>query len=171
MATSSTDVDSYGDLYQWGRGTDGHQLRTSATTTTLSGTDVPLHGYFITVSAAPYDWRNPENTNLWQGETGANNPCPAGFRIPTEAEWEEERLSWAPDNNAAGAFASPLKLPAAGKRDVNSYFYDIGSMGWYWSSDVNDIYKISRNLRFYSSNASVINGNRGSAESIRCIKD
>ena len=39
VATSSTDADAYGDLYQWGRGTDGHQIRTSGTTSTLSSTD------------------------------------------------------------------------------------------------------------------------------------
>ena len=31
VATSSTDAASYGDLYQWGRAADGHQVRTSAT--------------------------------------------------------------------------------------------------------------------------------------------
>ena len=46
-ATSSTDVDAYGDLYQWGRFSDGHQCRTSATNPTLSSTDQPAHGDFI----------------------------------------------------------------------------------------------------------------------------
>ena len=46
-ATSSTDVDAYGDLYQWGRFSDGHQCRTSATTSTLSSIDQPAHGDFI----------------------------------------------------------------------------------------------------------------------------
>ncbi len=32
VATSSTDAASYGSLYQWGRNTDGHESRTSATT-------------------------------------------------------------------------------------------------------------------------------------------
>jgi hypothetical protein len=32
VATSSTDPASYGDLYQWGRPADGHQIRTSAIT-------------------------------------------------------------------------------------------------------------------------------------------
>jgi hypothetical protein len=30
VATSSTDAASYGDLYQWGRNTDGHQIRGSS---------------------------------------------------------------------------------------------------------------------------------------------
>ena len=101
VAKSSTDAASYGDLYQWGRCSDGHEKRTSGPTTTLSSTDTPGHGDFITTSAAPNDWRNPQNDNLWQGVAGTNNPCPAGYRIPTEAELETERLSWS-SSNAAG---------------------------------------------------------------------
>lgn len=35
-ATSPTDASSFGDLYQWGRGADGHQLRSSDTTSVVS---------------------------------------------------------------------------------------------------------------------------------------
>ena len=66
VATSSTDTDAYGWLYQWGRLTDGHQIRTSTTTAILSSTDVPLTDDFITVAIAPFDWRTPQNDNLWQ---------------------------------------------------------------------------------------------------------
>lgn len=66
VATSSTDIASYGDLYQWGRGTDGHQIRTSGTTATLSSSDNPGHGDFITNGSSPNDWRSPQNDNLWQ---------------------------------------------------------------------------------------------------------
>ncbi len=118
VATSSTDAASYGDLYQWGRGADGHQLRTSATTDNLSSTDTPIAPddvKFILASSLPYDWRDPQNHDLWQPVSGVNNPCPTGFRIPTEAEWEEERSLWS-SQNSAGAFASPLKLTLAGYR-------------------------------------------------------
>ncbi|NCU32683.1 MAG: hypothetical protein EOM23_07120, partial [Candidatus Moranbacteria bacterium] len=110
VATSGTDAASYGDLYQWGRFADGHQCRTSPTTSTLSSTDQPGHGNFITVGDGHIDWRNPQNHNLWQGDFGINNPCPTGFRLPSQAEFEAERLSWN-SNNAAGAASSFLKLP------------------------------------------------------------
>jgi uncharacterized protein (TIGR02145 family) len=87
VATSSTDTQAYGDLYQWGRGADGHEKRNSPTTSTLSSTDQPSHGSFILAS----DWRSPQNNNLWLGVNGVNNPCPTGYRIPTEAEWNAER--------------------------------------------------------------------------------
>ena len=49
VATSPTDSKAFGDLYQWGRWADGHQCRTSGTTSTLSNTDRPPHDDFIRV--------------------------------------------------------------------------------------------------------------------------
>jgi uncharacterized protein (TIGR02145 family) len=166
VATSGTDVAAYGDLYQWGRRTDGHQIRTSATTSILSSNDTPGHGDFITSIS---DWRSPQNDNLWQGVSGTNNPCPGGYRLPSEAEWQTERASWS-SNNVAGAFASPLKLPLAGFRS-----YNVGSLisvdfsGYYWSSTVGGT--LSRYLTFSSSSAGVGSGNRASGLSVRCLKD
>jgi hypothetical protein len=75
VATGSTDTNAYGDLYQWGRYRDGHQVRTSSTTYTLSSSDTPAHGDFIIPIALPNDWRDPQNDNLWQGVSGINNPA------------------------------------------------------------------------------------------------
>ena len=169
VATSSTDAASYGDLYQWGRGTDGHQIRTSGTTTTLSTTDAPGNGDFILEPNSPYDWRSPKNDNLWQGVSGVNNPCPTGYRIPTEAEWVAERLSWS-TNNALGAFASPLKLPMAGYRDYsNGSLYDVGTFVFYWSSTVSST--LARVLLFGSGTADVNTATRAYGFSVRCLKD
>ena len=168
-ATSSTDVNAYGDLYQWGRRSDGHQCRNSATTTTLSSTDQPAHGDFITINSGNYDWRSPQNTNLWQGVNGINNPCPSGYRLPTDAELDAERSSWN-QNNSAGAFASPLKLPMAGYRDLSSGSLAIvGTYGAYWSSTVNGT--SSNLLDFNSSNAYMFNYYRADGVSVRCLKD
>lgn len=169
VATSSTDTASYGDLYQWGRGTDGHQIRTSATTSTLSSTDVSGHGNFIVVSSYPWDWRSPKNDNLWQGVGGTNNPCPTGYRIPTETELNEERASWG-SNNSAGAFTSPLKLPVAGRRHlVNASLGNVGSTGIYWSSTIDGLN--SHDLFFIIGYAGMDSGQRAYGFSVRCIKD
>ena len=168
-AISSTDTEAHGDLYQWGRAADGHQLRTSDTTSTLSNSDTPGHGDFITVNNSPYDWRSPQNDDLWQGVNGINNPCPVGYRIPTEAELNAERLSWS-SNNAAGAFASPLKLPVAGARySSDGSLNFVGSYGFYWSSAVDGTY--SRFLSFSSSPADMFSYFRAFGFSVRCIKD
>ncbi len=137
VATNSTDVSAFGDLYQWGRNSDGHQLRTSSTTTTLSSSDDPDHGNFITTNTEPYDWRDPQNYELWQGINGINNPCPNGYRIPTAYEWQMESYSW-DTNDAAGAFASPLKLTVPGQRSETDGEIVLSSWGGYWSSDFND---------------------------------
>ncbi len=91
VATSSADPAAYGTLYQWGRLGDGHEYRSSPTTTQQSSTDEPGHGRFILPPLGHFDWRNPGNDSLWQGVSGINNPCPAGFRVPTAAEWETEK--------------------------------------------------------------------------------
>lgn len=92
VATSSTDPDSYGDLYQWGRAADGHESPTSGTTSANATTAVPdagnaWDGLFITETSPPVDWLTPQDNTLWQGVSGTNNPCPSGYRLPTEAEW------------------------------------------------------------------------------------
>jgi len=169
VATSSTDVNSYGDLYQWGRRADGHQCRTSPSTANLSSIDQPAHGDFILATSAPYDWRSPQNVNLWQGVNGVNNPCPSGYRIPTETELDTERLTWS-QNNSVGAFASPLKWTLAGHRnDNNGALGSIGSYGYYWSSTVSG--SNSRRLNFESSNANMVDNYRAAGFTVRCLKD
>jgi uncharacterized protein (TIGR02145 family) len=172
VATSSTDVASYGDLYQWGRGADGHQIRTSATTSTLSSTDAPGNTLFITSGS---DWRSTQNDILWNGVNGVNNPCPSGYRLPTDTEWNNERLSWvqAPissTNTSVGAFASPLKLPMAGYRHrISGAFNSVGAGGFYWSSTVTGTSSFYLNLD--SSVASVYSSSRAYGYSVRCIKN
>jgi hypothetical protein len=167
VATSSTDTYAFGGLYQWGRLPDGHEKRDSAITSTPSTSDVPGHSSFIVPPASPWDWRSPQNDNLWQGVTGINNPCPPGFRLPTDTEWETERLSWS-SNNAAGAFASPLKLVVGGYRNTDGTIYDAGSFGFYWSSTV--LGTDSRNLNF-GGLANMLDHTRAHGFSVRCIKD
>ena len=124
---------------------------------------------FITNSSGTYDWRVNQDGTLWATEASANNPCPSGYRLPTEAEWEAERTSWS-SNNAAGAFASPLKLPVAGCRNYsNGSLYTVGSYGSYWSSTVDGTY--SRLLNFTSSNAYMDSSYRAFGFSVRCLKD
>jgi hypothetical protein len=166
VATSSTDANSYGDLYQWGRGNDGHQCRNSATTSTLSSTDQPGNANFILAPNAPYDWRSLQNANLWQGINGINNPCPSGYRLPTEIELDAERTSWI-SNNSAGAYASLLKLTATGSRIYNTgSFANVGTFGYYWSSAFSGTL-----LMFLSYNAYTEINNLAYGRAVRCIKN
>jgi uncharacterized protein (TIGR02145 family) len=168
-ATSSTDASAYGDLYQWGRKADGHQCRNSGTTSTLSSSDQPNHANFILAPISPYDWRSPQNDNLWQGVNGVNNPCPSGYRVPTNIELDLERTSWS-QNNSTGAFNSPLKLPLSGFRfGADGFLGYVGSIGDYWSSsaDGTDAWALS----FLSGNAFMLSNSKAFGFSVRCIKD
>ncbi len=170
VALNLKDFQSFGDLYQWGRGADGHQCYSSAQISSPSTNldDQPGHGHFLRANG---DWKNPANNSLWQGTNGTNNPCPSGYRLPTEAELEAERASWS-SNDATGAFASPLKIPVTGRRnDISGDFVSIGSVAYYWSSTVSGNNARYLNFQDFSNSASIQNLGRAYGASVRCIKD
>jgi uncharacterized protein (TIGR02145 family) len=169
VATSSTDAAAYGDLYQWGRGNDGHQCRNSATTTNLSSMDQPGNGLFIISPNTPNDWRSPQNGNLWQGVNGVNNPCPSGYRVPTEVELQAERPSWI-SQNSVGAFNSILKLPMAGYRGGNDGVVSSSTLYvGFWSSTVNG--NGTRSLYVTNLTVDGSTNSRADGTSVRCIKN
>ncbi|MDA9339711.1 hypothetical protein N9Q68_01935 [Polaribacter sp.] len=161
VATSLTDGASYGDYYQWGRATDGHQLSGSGTVATQSTSNTPNHANFITGSA---DWLTTQNDNLWQGVDGVNNPCPKGFRLPNETEWTAEIVDW---SNNSDAYSSFLKLPAAGFRHNVDGVVTPNTDAAYWSSGVTSAqaYNLSSNSVQMDPN------NRAFGFPVRCIKD
>lgn len=148
VALSYNDYQAYGGLYQWGRGNDGHASITwtsattgtpvNGTTTTLSTTDTPGNNLFIaaTHGSPPFDWRSPQNNMRWQGVTGINNPCPGGYRLPTDLEFSNEMKAYNMTNPAT-AYGSALKMVFASYRD--EYSGQVGaasSDGYYWNSTV-----------------------------------
>jgi len=167
VATSRTDATSYGDLFQLGLGDDGHQNRTSGTTSSLSSEPNPGNESFITASSGYNDWRSPQNNNLLQGVSGFNNPCPSGWRIPAESELSAESTSWSV-NNASGAFGSALMLPMAGYRGSNGSLMGAGAGGSYWSSTISSPF--SRLFGFDSSSDGMF-ATRALGLSVRCLKD
>ncbi len=178
VATSPSDEKSFGDLYQWGREADGHQLRNSETTTITSARDSPGNSKFIlTDIVAPVDWRVPQNDNLWQptliGSVSVNNVCPNGYRLPIISELLEEAKTWT-SQNSEGAFNSVLKLPTAGYR--SSYFKSNGKIFYgdgplpeagYWSSTValNHSY-----ILIFGNSVSMGLDWRGYGRTVRCIQ-
>lgn len=172
VATSSTDAASYGDLYQWGRAADGHESRTSSTHSGQASTflaDEGSNGWDGDFIVGFGDWLSTSVDDLWSGTSAENNPCPSGFRLPTNAEWNQERRTWS-TNNAAGAFASSLKLPVAGGRQNGSgSIVSVGSSGYYWSSTVNG--NNARAVFFSSNSVNVVSTVRSTGNSVRCLKD
>ena len=175
-ATFGSDPASYGDLYQWGRNSDGHQIRTSSTTTSGPVASGSEGSNFILTTG---DWLSTRDDTRWNGSTkGTHDPCPSGFRVPTETEWEAERNDggtgfWgtgSAQNNATGAYNSPLKLPKVGYRAYTSGgLGNVGALGYYWSSTVNGTN--ARSLEFGNNNAGMNSKLRAGGFAVRCIKE
>jgi uncharacterized protein (TIGR02145 family) len=168
-ANASSQPTSFGHLYQWGRSSDGHQLRGSKTSKKLIETNSSDNSRFILSIKSPNDWLQVQNSNLWQGVKGVNNPCPIGFRLPTSAEFEEEIATWT-SKNAKGAILSPLKLPLTGYRtNGDGQVTDSGFSGDYWTSTVEG--ENARGLYFDSETAITDGGGRAVGVAVRCIKN
>ena len=190
VATAINDVLSYGNHYQWGRPADGHEISVWNGATPTSGrgfhdataalatSDTPGHPNFILTSATPYDWRSDNNNNRWA--TANQGPCPAGYHVPTDAEWATAdafnggaatnggtTVGW--DNNTE-TYESALKLPSAGYRHrIHGLLGTQGTYGYYWSSTVSGT--LVRNLSFDSTAANTNYDNRAYGLTVRCLKN
>ena len=90
------------------------------------------------------------------------------------AEWNQERRTWATQDNA-GAFGSPLKIPAAGFRNKNDGLVSqTGTNGYYWTTSINGDGATGgtpRVLVIDSGNAVITNRPKSNGYSLRCIKN
>jgi uncharacterized protein (TIGR02145 family) len=126
-----------------------------------------------------WDSSNPTGTE-WDA---ANDPSPAGYRVPTRAELEslldksKVRNEWTTHNGVTGrkftdiATGNSVFFPAAGYR----YSFDgalggAGEYGSYWSS-TEGVSSYAYSLSFVSSDASVYFGNRTGGRSVRCVAE
>ena len=152
--SSTTDIASYGDLYQWGRGTDGHE-KWDSTTISKTGTPSPVQNNFVFVTGTNIDWRYIVDDTLWNstGELSDNNPCPVGYRLPTPTELE---------NHAAS-----INLHHAGQRtSTNGTLEGQDLYGTYWTSTSGTYIKIEGNTITSGTTTSTAFG-----RCVRCIKN
>ena len=172
-ATSSTDASAKGDLYQWGRFSDGHQCRNSNTTTTIATSELPGHGDFILKPTVPPNWHTPSINTLWASESSITNPCPSGYRVPTAAEWSAEHAATS-SKNAAGALAT-LKLPYTGYRaGFDGTIKNLNFAGTYQASTLYSLNPTSSSRYFLFTSTtmnSITSSSRNHGLAVRCIKD
>ena len=181
VATAIDDVFSYGDHYQWGRFADGHEISVWNGTSKTAGrgladatalealatSDFPGHANFILTNVAPFDWRDDNNVNRW--ETANQGPCPTGYHVPTNTEWNTADTFGAWANNT-DTFNSALKLPSSGYRTrTNGTLDNQGTYGYYWASTVSGTN--ARYLSFLSTAAHTLSLNRAHGLTVRCLKD
>jgi uncharacterized protein (TIGR02145 family) len=198
VATAFNDYLAYGDLFQWGRPGDGHQLinwisstvgtAVNGMTGTIATSDNPAHGNFIDATASPTlrDWRDNNNTNRWN--TTQQGPCPSGWHVPTKTEWSFEISNSQGGTATNGGIKnvtdahSILKLTASGYRlgfnsgqafPVGTIAYP-GVRGIYWASSVAPNGGGSyggENIFIYTSSAEIDRSTMCSGYSVRCIKN
>ncbi len=156
--------DMYTKFYQWNRSTAW-----------------PATGEVVT------GWSEEDITDpIW-----TINPCPAGWRLPTDAEWsalETTGSTWANagmrGNVVAGRFFGPrhsactlpsdmlncIFLPAVGWRHPNDGgLLDQSFEGYYWSSTQNGN-TFGYNWRFYNTISTLSYNAKALGFSVRCVK-
>ncbi|MDM8162170.1 FISUMP domain-containing protein [Labilibaculum sp. K2S] len=155
----------HGNYYQWGK-KDAY-ANTSA-----------IYGAWSRTPAADGTWSDDSKTS--------RDPCPAGYRVPTENQWYGvanyntafRTGSWADDGNFTTALhfgpdagTKTLTLPATGFRDhIDAAVWNRGAEGYYWSSTVSytDAWAYRCQSSIASSGATT---SRASGSSVRCISE
>jgi len=128
-------------------------------------------------------WDNSTPSGItWESE---NDPCPAGWRVPTHAELQvlfasDVTNTETTENGVNGrrftdiANSTSIFLPAAGIRDYNhsGALDKNGINGYYWSSSVNGTGSAVFNLYFGGITVTPDNSqNRTNALCVRCVKE
>ena len=152
-----------GMFFQWNR-------RQGWAFTGYGGFTTPMPGWDSTL---------PEGT-AWYAE---NDPCPTGWRVPTQAELQSlinAGSTWTTlsgvNGRLYGTAPNQIFLPAAGERwGHNGTRHDVGWGGSYWSSTPDSI-RASSAWRLWLHNSfggfsGMINGTRSSGFSVRCVQE
>ncbi|MCX8533503.1 T9SS type A sorting domain-containing protein [Chryseobacterium luquanense] len=185
VATSLTDSDAYGDLFQWGRWDDGHQLRNSALLGTAPSPNNPagLNGGNTTFYSAAYN----SSSNFWSGgitadtwsaassssvtATSGADPCKAigsDWRLPTVTE-VDAAVTAENITEFNSALSSNLKLIPAGMKDYSGIFSP-GTRLYLWSSSSSPYTGSGQHLYVSQYSALSNSAGRDAGMSVRCIK-
>ncbi|RLD57706.1 MAG: hypothetical protein DRJ01_13560, partial [Bacteroidetes bacterium] len=195
-----TDID--GNTYNWvGIGKQAWMAENLKTTHYVDGTEIPI----VTDNT---DWVDLDYNddaycyynNDASGESdtygalytyaAAKDACPAGWHLPSDAEWTELK-DYIADDGHYGIEGTALKatsgwysngngtddygfsaLPGGYRYDVDGTFYNVGIFGYWWSSPESSSSRAyARNLYYGFSYVNRGNYDKSSGFSVRCVRD
>jgi len=122
----------------------------------------------------------------WYAVNDPRGLAPAGFHIPTDAEWTtltnylggetiagakmKSNTGW--EDNGNGTNSSAFAGLPGGYRDYDGNFYDIGASGnWWSSSEYNAFNAWYRSLNYNNGDVSRFSANKHYGFSVRCLRD
>ena len=173
-----------GGYWQWGRkGPDSSQWYDTNTANFTHGPTGPDLGSANSGMVSGWDNSSLAPDEAWSdSQKTANDPCPVGYRMPTQSQWEGVLSNnthsivgtWdmdATNYSSARFFGNELMLPAAG------YCYNYqgllslrGTNGHYWSS-TQATGDNAWELFFFSSLADTLGEYRRLGFSVRCVAE
>ena len=173
LCDNATDVACFGDLYQWGREADGHELKSSPLSILPNyNLEVGSNLFFFDSGSGDYsthdDWAGEDKDGKireanWS-KTDGTSICPVGYRVPSIQELRDESIA------IKKGFHSFLKIPNAGRRGYYAKYVNAKKEFSLWSSTPS-----SRPLEYaFTIGKKYTKGlkrPRNEGVSVRCIKD
>jgi uncharacterized protein (TIGR02145 family) len=194
FTTSVTDID--GNVYPTVHiGTQVWMAANLKTTRYRDGTTIPNVTNGTTWSGLTTGaWANYDNNAAndatygklynWYAVADSRNICPAGWHVPTDAEWTvlsnflatdvgfkmKSTSGW--DNNGNGSNASGFNGLPGGVRNPNGTFATVGRSGYFWSSsEFNSDYAWYRYLGSGNRDLGRVSNDKSFGFSVRCLRD
>jgi uncharacterized protein (TIGR02145 family) len=192
-----TDIDGnvYGTVVI---GTQTWMAENLKTTRYRDGSSIPYvldNNTWSGLSGGAWCYFNHDNSNNalygklynWYAVDDARNLCPAGWHVPTDAEWttmdnflggvsvaggKMKAVSglWSNPNLGATNESGFSGLPG-GSRASNGIFFNIGRYGNWWSSSEISVAAFSRGLSYDNADSGRSSNYNSNGFSVRCLKD